>query len=181
MARRRTTRDAVQPLDIVLDIADLAGTEEARRLAGAVRDHLRDGADVAPWVRAVQLARDVGALGDDAAFYLIDVFTEEAAGDLIDADALLPVVSAMMEAAEAREGLGPDESFFVGEGPEDWDALNRLWERRFDTLRAALFVRVGEAGMALLLRRDPEHYMERSRRGWRAILALTEEVEPLMP
>jgi len=129
-------------------------------------------------VSAVQLARDLGALDADAAFYLLDVFTEEALGVFLDADAELEALSEEMEAAEARDGLGPDDAFVVGSGPSDWEALNRAWERRFDVLRAALLVRLHEPGMAILLRRDVDAFLRRSKLGWTKVIPSTREPVP---
>ena len=177
MTRRRAAA-SVDPLAVVLDLADAAGTEDAHRLVAAVRGLVAGGGDVAPWAAAVQLARDVGALDPDAAFYLLDVLTEEAVGVHLGTDVELAVLGEEMEAAEAREELGPDEAVVVGAEPSNREALRRAWERRFDLLRAALFVRLREPGMALLLRRDLDDFLARSRRGWASVIPVTDEPEP---
>ena len=177
MTRRRAA-PAVDPFEVVLDIAAAAGTEEAGPLVSAVREHVAAGGDVASWVGAVQLAREVGALDPDAAFYLLDLLTEEALGDFLDTDFELIVLGEELEASEAREELGADDAFVVGAGPSNWEALNRAWERRFDLLRAALLVRLREPGMGILLRRDVEAFVDRSRRGWGKVIPATREPEP---
>jgi hypothetical protein len=132
-------------------------------------------AQVAPWVRGIQLARDLALLDADAAYYLVDVLTEAAVGRGFDDDPTLHAIGAEMLAIERREGLGEDEAYRIGEAPADWRKLNERWEHRFDVLQADLLRQCDELTMAVELLKQPEDYRERSNQGWRLLMAIGDE------
>jgi ArsR family transcriptional regulator, arsenate/arsenite/antimonite-responsive transcriptional repressor len=99
------------PLDRLLEVADAANSLRGRDLLGDIRCEINDGAEVAPWVRGIQLARDLALLDADAAYYLVDVLTEAAVGRGFDDDPTLHAIGAEMQAIERREGLGEDEVY----------------------------------------------------------------------
>ena len=165
-------------LDRILELAHAANSWQARTLLSGIRREIMMGADVAPWIRAIQLARDLAAIDADAAFFLLDVLTEEAMGQRIDEDPELRDIAAKMEAIERREGLVEGEAFIVNDAPADWQALNRHWERQFDTLRAELFRQNGEPQMAMDLALHPKGYDLRSKQGWQQLMAIEGEDDP---
>jgi hypothetical protein len=163
------------PFDLILAIVQHANTEYARALLGDMRELMETGAAIEPWSGAVQLARDVGAVGDDHAYYLLDILTESVVGLATETDEILLDFRDQMDAVERRNGLGEDDFYLLDEAPHDWLELNRQWDRRFRELRASLFRRIGEPAMArdLVLRED--EFLARSQAGWRALLAMPEE------
>lgn len=162
--------DQMTPLDQVLAFADSADTPEGLALLRGMRRAVERGADPEPWVRGVQVARDLGVIDDDGACYLVSLLVEDAIGASIDQDATLRSIAAEMDAIERREGLAEDEFYFVNEAPADWQALSHRWDARFDAMQAEHFRRYGEEEMAAQLRLHPAEFRERCDRGWRTML-----------
>ena len=63
-----------------------------------------------------------------------------------------------MEAIERREGLRPDEFWYSGNGPEDWNELNRQYDKNWDTKIEETSRELGLDDMADLLRNDRSVY-----------------------
>jgi hypothetical protein len=158
------------PFELVLLLADCLGEEEARLIVRDVRDALSHGDDAEPWLRAVLLARDVGALSDDATHYLLDVLSEEPAFRESERDVELRAAADAMDACKAAHGLTEDEEFLVDDAPEEWQVARRHWESRFERIRADWLRRLGEHRLAdeLLLR--PDDFQAASHRGWREVI-----------
>jgi hypothetical protein len=130
--------------------------------SGEIREELRyelqnDEPLLRALVRHTQTMRDVGALSDDEAHYLIGFFTESFTFRFSDTDAELLDLHAQMRAVEARYGLPEEEGgFLLSEAPPEWLALSQAWDRRLDHLWAALLRDLGEPEMASILNL-PEH------------------------
>lgn len=154
----------------VLALATAARTPAARAIMRDIRARLAAGESHVPWVRAAQLARDLDVIGEDSALYLIEIFTEEAAARSIDEDPELRDLTARMQRVEDQHGLGEDEAFVVGEGPPEWEALNRRWNARFDQLHARLLESLDEPGAAAEMRRHRERYSQRTAAGWEEMI-----------
>jgi hypothetical protein len=170
-------REPVTPLDRLLELAQAANRSYADDLLTDMRREIGTGGDLAPWAQAIQLARDLAALDADAAYFLLDMITETAVGLRIEDDPTVRVISDEMLAIERRDGLSEDEAYFLDQAPAAWEALNIQWERRFDVLQAELFLQYGERSMGTDLLTHPEEFRERSRRGWRMLLAFADEDE----
>ena len=177
----RVSAQAPSPLDQILGIARFARTPDARLLAGDVRYDLSRVGDVVPWTTAIQLARDLGAIGGAEAYALLDIVTEHAVGLETDTDATLAALTGQMRAIATANGLGEDEDYFLYEAPVDWLALNRRWDERFDCLRVELFRRIGEPGMANALQLFPDAFETRSREGRVALFEVLDDIESSRP
>lgn len=165
-------------LDQILALAELAGTEHARRLLRHIREAVEGGADVVPWVSAVQLARSLAAIDDTAAHYLIHILTEASLLRSIDTDDVLTDLQTAMDALERANGLEEGDYYRVDEAPANWQALHRKWEQRFDVLHAQLLRELGEHQLAheLLLRPDECH--RRTEEGRRAMMDVSDDRRP---
>ena len=164
-------------LERILGINALAGTEDARALLHAIISDIEGGDDVAPWVQAVQVARELPALEDAIAWFMIDCFCEIMFRPLIQSDALLSAISAEMEALERAHGLGEDEAFLLDEAPPEYRALSTRWDHRADALQSSMLRTYSEDAMALLLLRDRVRYDEMVEEGRLAIVTLRDEGE----
>ena len=167
--------EAPTPLDLILSIAQNANTEYARDIFGSIRKLLDTGAAVEPWTSAVQLARDLGAVGPTESYYLIDLMIEAAIGALTGSDEVLIDLSAQMEAVERAHGLEEDEDFHLDDAPPEWTELNRRWDRRFQDLHVDLLRRIGEPGMANAFVLRPDDHAEKVHEGWGQLLEVGEE------
>lgn len=170
---------APTPFDEILAIAQNANTEYAHELFVDIRDLIERGAEITPWVDAVQLARDVGALGGAESHFLLDRLTESAIGFETGTDEILVDLRDQMEAINRQHGLDEDDDFMLDDAPSDWLELNRQWDRRFQSLREVLFRRIGEPGMARDIVLRPDEFEARSAEGWRALLEVPEEEDPI--
>lgn len=161
-------------LDQILALADFAGTRRARDLLQTIRNAVEHGADVVPWVSAVQLARSLGAITDTAAYYLIHLLTEEAMLRRSDTDDVLVGLRNAMEVIERANGLEDGEYWRTYEAPTDWQALNRKWEQRCDVIHAQMLRALDEHEIAndLLLRPDACH--RRSEEGRRSLMEFSD-------
>jgi hypothetical protein len=166
---------AVTPFDRILEIAQHARTLRARELMRPIRDEIEGPADVPRWAHAIQLARDVGALGAAECHALLDIVTESAMGALTQTDVELRRLDDAMRMIATADGLSEDEDYYVDDAPAEWLALNRQWDHRFDQLHADLFRRIGEPGMAdeLLLRQKT--FAVHSADGRAALFDISEE------
>lgn len=158
------------PFQRVLALANAARTPAARAIMRDIRGRLAAGESHVPWVRAAQLARDLDVISEDAALYLVEIFTEEAAARFIDEDPELRDLTARMKRVEDEHGLGEDEAFLVGQGPPEWEALNRRWNARFDQFHAGLLESLDEPAAAAEMRRHRERYSQRTAAGWEEMI-----------
>ena len=165
------------PFDRILELAQHAGTYRIRDLIRGIADEIVEPADVTQWASAIQLARDVGAVGATECYALLDIATEAAMGFLTRTDPELCRLAEAMRAIAAADGLSDDEDYYLDEAPAEWLELNRRWDHRFDQLRADLFRRIGEPGMADELLLFPETFEARSQEGRDALLGDAEEDE----
>lgn len=167
------------PFDRILELAEHAGTWRCRDLIRRITDEIVEPAQVPKWASAIQLARDVGAVGATECYALLDIVTESAMLDLTGTDAELRRLSDGMIEIQRANGLAEDEDYYVDEAPADWLALNRQWEHRYDQLRADLFRRMGEAGMANEVLLHPDTFEGRSQEGRDALFAIREDVNDI--
>ena len=166
---------AVTPFDRILQIVEHAGTVRARALMHRMIDEIEGPADVPQWASAIQLARDLGAVGATECYALLDIVTEEAVGSLTETDSELRRLTDAMRMIATADGLSDEEDYYVDEAPAEWLELNRQWDQRFDQLRADLFRRIGEPGMADELLLSQETFEDRSREGRSAMFDVAEE------
>ena len=169
---------AVTPFDRILAVAQHAKTVEVRYAMDDIREELWRSGDVQPWTNAIQLARDLGAIGPVECYALLDIVTEHAMDAVTQTDAELRGFHGQMRAIARENGLGEEEDYFLDEAPEEWLALNRRWEHRFDQLRAEMFRRVGEPGMARDILLRPDEFEARSAEGRSALFDLPEVDDP---
>ncbi len=166
---------AETPFDRILELAQHAGTYRARDLIRRIGDEIVEPADVPQWASAIQLARDVGAVPPAECYALLDIVTEGGMGSLTQTDAKLCRLADAMRMIATADGLSDDEDYYLDEAPAEWLELNRQWDQRFDQLRADLFRRNGEAGMANELLLFPEAFEARSQEGRTALFDVAEE------
>ena len=163
------------PFDRILELAQHAGTYRIRDLIRRIGDEIAAPADVTQWANAIQLARDLGAVGVTECYALLDIVTEAAMQSLTETDAELGRLSDGMIEIQRANGLAEDDDYYVDEAPADWLELNRQWDHRFDRLRADLFRRIGEPGMADDVLLYPETFEARSQEGRSALFDIREE------
>ncbi|MEO8619462.1 MAG: hypothetical protein ABI625_00275 [bacterium] len=169
-----------QHFDDILAIVALAGTDTAREILRDIGDALFHGAPFTPWTDAVQLARDVGGITDEQAFGLLDVITERALEPMIFADPLLNDLGAMLDDIQLADGLGEDEAYHIDDAPPEWQAINLLWDQRFEAMQVALFRSVGEPRMAAMLLLRSDEFEELTSRARRELFAFRDEAaDPL--
>ena len=90
-------------------------------MLGDIRELIETVAVVEPCTNAIQLARDVGALGADQAYFLLDRLTESAVNRAIESDATLVDLYAQIDAVKREHGLSEDEDFLLdGHAPLEW-------------------------------------------------------------
>jgi hypothetical protein len=166
---------AETPFDRILGLAQHAGTVRARDLMHHISDEIEGPVDVPQWARAIQLARDVGAVGATECYALLDIVTEEAMGFLTRTDSELHRLADAMRSIATADGLSDDEDYYLDEAPAEWLELNRQWDRRFDQLRADLFRRIGEPGMADELLLFQETFEARSQEGRSALFDVADD------
>ncbi len=149
-------------------LVEYAGTPQARSLFASIRLSIeRDGSKGVEWVRAAQALRDLGALEDDEFVYLVMIFTEEIIGGRVFTDPALTTLMEQIEEIERQHGLSEDETWLAGEGPAEWESLQREWDQEFDRQWAELLRELGEPELAqsmLLHRSALEEREERGRR-----------------
>jgi hypothetical protein len=163
------------PFERILEIAQHAGTYRVRELIRHIGDEIEETADVAQWASAIQLARDLGAVGATECYALLDIVTEEAMEGLTQTDAELLRLGEEMTTIARAEGLTEDEDYYLDDAPAEWLELNRRWDQRFDLLRADLFRRIGELGMANELLLFQEAFEARSQEGRSALFDVADE------
>lgn len=169
-------RDAGEtPFDRILEVAEHAGTWRIKGLIRDIADEIVQPADVPQWANAIQLARDVGAVGATECYALLDIVTESAMQDLTETDAELCRLSEAMIGIQRANGLGEDEDYYMDEAPADWLELNRRWDHRFDQLRAELFRQIGEPGMATEVLLNQDAFEARSQEGRDALFEIRED------
>jgi hypothetical protein len=169
--------NAPTPFDQVLAVAQFAKTEEVRHVLDELSYDLARSGDVSPWTSAIQLARDLGAIGRAEAYALLDVLTEEAIGLVTGTDARLVELEQEMREIARANGLDDDEDYYMDEAPDDWLALNRLWDQRFAQLRVELFRQIGEPAMAVEFAIRQDEFDARSREGRFALFEIPDEDE----
>lgn len=148
-AFRRVQRGpGLDPQTVVRRIAEKIGTEYGRALTRQAFVVVERTGAPDQWVRAVQSARDAGAIAPEIAYFLIWKFVESAMLRVTASDSELLTLQERMEAAERAEGLEENESFYVGEGPPEWEEARIEWEAAFNARQAALFRMLGEEEMA---------------------------------
>lgn len=146
--RRVHEEPELDPATFTRRLAGKIGTDYARVLTRVAFTLVESSGEPEPWVREARRARDAGEITPEIAHFLIWKFVESAMLRVVDADPELRIYSARMEAAERAEGLDELESFYVGEGPPEWEEARLAWEDAFDTRHAALLRASGEAAMA---------------------------------
>jgi hypothetical protein len=80
-------------------------------------------ADLPQWASAIQLARDVGAVGATECFALLDIVIEDAMQYLTETDVELCRLSEAMTGIRRANGLAEDDDYYVDGAPADWLAL----------------------------------------------------------
>lgn len=163
------------PLDLILSLVQHANTQYARKVLGEIRRLLGTGASIEPWASAVQLARDLEAIGPDESYYLLDIMTEYVVELEVDRDAVLLDLGEQIDAVERQHGLSEDEAFYTDDAPEEWSALTRQWDRRFRDLRVELLRRIGEPKIANDVVLRPDVNEARSRAGWVRLLEIADD------
>lgn len=150
--RRRFRRPYVPPpLDpatFVRRIAAKAGTDYGIALTRHAFDIVAASGDPEPWMREVQRARDEGVLDAGIAWFLIYKLVDQAMYVIAETDPELEELGRRVEEIERAHGLSEDESFFVGEGPPEWEEATRAWDAVHERRFAELFRRIGEEEMA---------------------------------
>jgi hypothetical protein len=151
--RRRFRRPYVAPpLDpetFVRRIAAKVGTEYGMALARHAFEIVYESGDADPWIREVQQARDAGLLGEEIAWFLIYKFVDEAMFLVVETDPELRALGARIDEIERAHGLDDDESFFVGQGPPEWEEATQAWTAVNQRQFAEFFRRFGEEEMAI--------------------------------
>lgn len=141
------------PLDadtFVRRLGTKLGTAYGETLTRRAFDIVRAGEDALPWLRAVQRARDAGALPADVAWYLLFKLGEESMLQVTGSDPTLLELEARIIGIERAHGLEELDAFRVGHGPPEWEAASKEWERIFDARLADVFRSIGEEELALL-------------------------------
>lgn len=146
--RRPYIAPPLDPATFVRRIAAKAGTEYGEALTKDAVDTVMASGDPDPWVREVQRARDAGLLSEEIAWFLIYQFVQAAMLTISTTDPELKALGDRIAEIERAHGLGEDESFFVGEGPPEWEEATRAWDVVQDKRFAETFRRVGEDEMA---------------------------------
>ena len=173
----RKGEKAPTPFDQVLAVAQFAKTEAVRHVLDELLYDLARSGDVFPWTSAIQLARDLAAIGRAEAYALLDVVTEEAIGPITQTDARLVELEQQMREIARADGLDDDDDYYLDEAPADWLALNRLWDDRLARLRVELFRQVGEPAMAIEFAIRQDEFDARSREGRIALFEIDEADE----
>ena len=118
-------------------------------------------------LRAFRAFRAAALPNQDDAFYMIASCAERWAGFRLDTDPELTRLRTAMDAIKQREGLEDGQGFPMDdrETPQDWTALRRQWDRRFDEIRAAILREYGEGDIADLLLTNRRAYTRRYNAG----------------
>jgi hypothetical protein len=121
-------------------------------------------------VRVCQAIRDRGLFPPDAGLYLVatamDYLAEYRSYEGPVARRLSGLGKRMV-AVERAHGLGKGQTWEPGKGPDEWEALCREWQRRFDRLTTDTYREFGEEAMAELYERDRAEFDRRYAEGER--------------
>ena len=138
--------------------------------------------DTRVWLDTVGSAETAGALTPSHRF-LLRVSTLERVHDrrilegLYDAD--LTGIETRMDAICQREGINPDESWAIGEGPEDWEELSNQYSHVLDTKFEEVLREYGFDDIADLYRDDRESYDAHREQGRRLVIEDIPELEKM--
>jgi hypothetical protein len=114
-------------------------------------------------LKVYQAVRDSGLLPEEAGFYLvawqIDAMACEAA------ETALHDLDEQLEAIKASHGLGEDDLWPPGEGPEEYEDLRQEYQDAWNGLFAGRLAEFGEGAMAELFCADREEFDRRSEAG----------------
>jgi len=144
------SRPLLDPATFVRRFERNVGTAYGRLLFSRALEMILHAGGVDDWIRAVQRARDDGAISAGLCRFLIVKFVEMMPSTLMSTDPLLGDMSARIDAIERAHGLSEHEGWYVHEGPPEWQELNRQWEERVDVLSEEIFARNGEHELASL-------------------------------
>ena len=136
------------PATVVRRIAKTAGTPYARALVTEALGAVERSGDAGLWIVEVQRARDAGVISAEVAWFLIYKLAESAMLHVIGIDPEIMSLGERIDAIERAYGLEEDDSFYVDEGPPEWQEATRQWEAAFDARFAAILRRFGEEEMA---------------------------------
>jgi hypothetical protein len=140
--------------------------ERGLRMLRRIRDDLSEEPDPRPWVHAAHALVHRLIIGDDAFYYLVELFTECLVGRAAGADPELTSIVDEMHAIERAHGLTDVQAFRVGEAPADWRALNDRWEARADAIIAEFLRSIGYPEVANLLLHSRQQFDERAEAGY---------------
>ena len=124
------------------------GTEYGAQLFDRVMDIIGRTGDAESWIRVVQRIRNAGEISGAAAYFMMFKFAEQLPTKAMETDPELRDISARIRAIERAHGLGDDESWYVDEGPPEWQDLQQQWSAKVDLMTSELFARVGEKELA---------------------------------
>jgi len=143
-----------------LNTAD-AGPSKTERAMMAIDHEVPGNMTTGPYILIAQSIRDMGRAGEDQFFASVASFVDEIAWE----DREIIRLSKAIDLKHKEAGLGEDETWPDGEGPEDVEKLRTAWDSRFRQLKIAILRQYGEDQMADLLLNDPDAFQGRVEKG----------------
>lgn len=123
---------------------DRLAAEKMEYVVGYVQE-LRDDGKLPDTIAFGQIARALTWLAEER------VIASHRSGELAQ-------LSELIKKIERTHGLGPKDFWPNGEGPPEWQALNKQFDRRVTEIIAELMREHGEIDMAKVLLTDPDRF-----------------------
>jgi hypothetical protein len=139
--------------------------DRAQRMWARILDGLDAVPEPAPWISAARTLSERLIISEDAFYWFAEKLTECLVFHGSKHDPELLRIYDEIDQIKRDHGLGEDEDWLVGEGPEEWTALNERWNARADEIVDAALRAAGSADVADLRKNDPNRYDERVDKG----------------
>lgn len=132
---------------------------------------------------AIRLGRKAGSLSYEEYVFYTSYYVENLIFDRRwtagQYNQHLDPISQQMRQIEREHGLTHDECWPIGEGPEEYERLNREYETILDTQKIATYRELGEDELADLIESDPVRFDEIREVGRKAIVEVIPETDRL--
>jgi hypothetical protein len=139
--------------------------ERGHRTFGRILDDLDARPEPGPWIDAARTLSERLIISEDTFYYFAEKFTECVIFAASQADAELVRIATAMEEIERAHGLRDDDYWHINEAPEEWQSLNKDWDRRADEIANDCLRDAGHADIAALREAKPDDYGGRTSKG----------------
>jgi len=118
-----------------------------------------------PWFDAARTLSERLLISEDTFYYFVDMFLECVIIAAAGSDPQLVSATNEMVDIERANGLREDESWTVGEAPEEWRSLNETWDRRAEEIVNGWLREAGHSDIAALREKNRDEFYDRVAKG----------------